>query len=172
MRSARILDDLERIGGSWRHCCLLASRCRFRLGHGGRVVSSKNMPAIPRKCSRSPRNVRRPLTIPNGSSWWTTMSIRPTLKTCCGRFAHAVTRPRTWTFCAILGRRARSESFPPEVRPYGSKVLINACKPHRHLTQFPQSTLLRRSVHDRVVARWPELGFTGTPRKMTAFHDE
>jgi hypothetical protein len=51
-------------------------------------------------------------------------------------------------------------------------VLINACKPHQHLKQFPQSTLLRKSVHDRVRARWQELGFAGTPPKMTAFHPE
>jgi 4-hydroxy-3-polyprenylbenzoate decarboxylase len=59
--------------------------------------------------------------------------------------------------------------FPPEARPYGSKVLINACKPHRHLKEFPQATMLRQSVHDSVRARWTELGFTGTPPKMTAF---
>jgi len=62
--------------------------------------------------------------------------------------------------------------FPPEARPYGAKVLINACKPHQHLSEFPQSTLLRKSVHDRVRARWKELGFAGTPPKMTAFHPE
>ena len=51
--------------------------------------------------------------------------------------------------------------YPPEPRPYGSKVLINACKPHRHIKQFPQATLLRQSVYERVAARWPELGFSG-----------
>ena len=29
--------------------------------------------------------------------------------------------------------------YPPEERPYGSKVLINACKPHRYMKEFPQA---------------------------------
>jgi 4-hydroxy-3-polyprenylbenzoate decarboxylase len=60
--------------------------------------------------------------------------------------------------------------YPPEARPYGSKALINACKPHRHLNQFPKSTALRRSVYDRVAARWTELGFSGAAPKLHAFH--
>jgi 4-hydroxy-3-polyprenylbenzoate decarboxylase len=59
-----------------------------------------------------------------------------------------------------------------EDRPYGSKALINACKPHRYLKQFPPSTLLRRATYERVAARWTELGFTGAPPKLTVFHPE
>jgi 4-hydroxy-3-polyprenylbenzoate decarboxylase len=62
--------------------------------------------------------------------------------------------------------------YPPEARPYGSKVLINACKPHKHIKQFPQATLLRQSVYERVAARWSDLGFEGPPPKPTAFHKE
>jgi 4-hydroxy-3-polyprenylbenzoate decarboxylase len=62
--------------------------------------------------------------------------------------------------------------FPPELRPYGSKVLINACKPHQQLKSFPPSTLLRKSMHDQVRERWSELGFTGSAPKMTVFHPE
>jgi hypothetical protein len=63
--------------------------------------------------------------------------------------------------------------FPPEARPYGAKVLIKStCKPHQHLKHFPQSTLLRKSIHGRVRARWKEQGFTESPPKMTAFHPE
>jgi 3-polyprenyl-4-hydroxybenzoate decarboxylase len=62
--------------------------------------------------------------------------------------------------------------YPPEDRPYGSKVLINACKPHRHLKQFPRSTALRRSVYDRVAGRWSELGFSGAAPRVGSFHAE
>src|SRR5262249_60534026 len=62
--------------------------------------------------------------------------------------------------------------YPPELRPYGSKVLNNACKPHKHIKQFPQATLLRQSVYERTAARWSELGFDGAPPKLTAFHDK
>jgi 4-hydroxy-3-polyprenylbenzoate decarboxylase len=57
-----------------------------------------------------------------------------------------------------------------ELRPYGSKALINACKPHQHLKSFPATTLLRQEVYDRVAARWTELGFSDPPPKLTTFH--
>jgi UbiD family decarboxylase len=59
-----------------------------------------------------------------------------------------------------------------EMRPYGSKVLINACKPHRYLKNFPQPTMLRKSTYDRVRARWSELGFKEPAPKLTTFHAE
>src|SRR5205085_9704453 len=62
--------------------------------------------------------------------------------------------------------------FPPEARPYGSKVLINACKPHRHLQHFPRSTLLRESTYRNVCERWPELGFSESPPKLNVFHPD
>jgi 4-hydroxy-3-polyprenylbenzoate decarboxylase len=62
--------------------------------------------------------------------------------------------------------------FVPEARPYGSKVLINACKPHRYLKQFPETTRLRRSVYRRVAARWTALGLSGNPPTLLDFHDE
>ena len=51
-------------------------------------------------------------------------------------------------------------------------MLINACKPHRYLKQFPPSTLLRREVYERVAARWAELGFSDGPPKINVFHKE
>ena len=60
---------------------------------------------------------------------------------------------------------------PPEDRPYGSKALINACKPHRHLDTFPERTMVRRSVHERVSARWDELGLPGTPPDLVTLPD-
>jgi 3-polyprenyl-4-hydroxybenzoate decarboxylase len=62
--------------------------------------------------------------------------------------------------------------YPAAERPYGSKALINACKPHRNLKDFPKSTLLRKSTYDSVVSRWTELGFETTPPHLTVFHEE
>jgi 3-polyprenyl-4-hydroxybenzoate decarboxylase len=59
-----------------------------------------------------------------------------------------------------------------DLRPYGSKALIDACKPHRYLKDFPQSTLLRQSVYERVRDRWGELGFSGAAPAMQDFHRE
>jgi 3-polyprenyl-4-hydroxybenzoate decarboxylase len=62
--------------------------------------------------------------------------------------------------------------FEMERRPYGSKVLIDACKPHRHLKLFPEPTLLRCGVYERVAARWAEFGFSEPPPKLTTFYKE
>jgi len=45
-----------------------------------------------------------------------------------------------------------------EQRPYGLKALINVCKPHRYIEQFPPPALRRREVCARVAARRAELG--------------
>jgi 4-hydroxy-3-polyprenylbenzoate decarboxylase len=56
-----------------------------------------------------------------------------------------------------------------EARLYSSKVLINACKEHRHLATFPRRMALDRRTWERVAARWSgELGLPGTaPRPWT-----
>jgi len=51
-------------------------------------------------------------------------------------------------------------------------VLINACKPLRHIKHFPAATLLRRGVYERVAARWTELGFAEPPPNLTTFHED
>ncbi len=61
---------------------------------------------------------------------------------------------------------------PPEDRPYGSKALIDACKPHRYLDQFPRATMLRRETYEKVAERWNELGFEGPPPQLRALDDE
>ena len=62
--------------------------------------------------------------------------------------------------------------YPPEARPYGSKVLINACKPHRYMKDFPRSTMLRRKLYDRVTGRWQEFGFTEPAPRLSVFHKD
>ncbi len=56
----------------------------------------------------------------------------------------------------------------PEERPYGSKALINACKPYRHLQAFPKRTALRQSVYEQTLARWDELAI-GVPAPKIDF---
>jgi UbiD family decarboxylase len=58
---------------------------------------------------------------------------------------------------------------PPQKRPYGSKALINACKDHRHLPVFSKRTALRKSVYDKVAARWQEFGLPGQIPSVPAF---
>ena len=61
---------------------------------------------------------------------------------------------------------------PPEIRPYGSKALINACKQPRYLPTFSKRTTLRKDVYDRVAARWSELGLSGQAPSVRAYETE
>lgn len=61
---------------------------------------------------------------------------------------------------------------PPENRPYGSKALINACKEHRYLPVFSKRTALRREMYDKVAAEWKKLGLPGQVPTVRAFEEE
>jgi len=61
---------------------------------------------------------------------------------------------------------------PPERRPYGSKALINACKEHRYLPAFSKRTALRKSVYDRIAARWTALGLPGAVPAVSSFETD
>lgn len=58
---------------------------------------------------------------------------------------------------------------PPEIRPWGSKCLINACKEFKHIKVFSPRNLLKKEMYDQVCARWQELGFDSEPPKIRTF---
>jgi UbiD family decarboxylase len=60
---------------------------------------------------------------------------------------------------------------PPEIRPWGSKALINACMDYKHIKNFSPRTKLDRMTYERVVARWSELGFGGQPPEIKIFEE-
>lgn len=60
---------------------------------------------------------------------------------------------------------------PPEIRPWGSKCLINACMDYRFIDSFAKRSNLSESYYRQVAARWNELGFKGTPPVITNFDD-
>jgi UbiD family decarboxylase len=61
---------------------------------------------------------------------------------------------------------------PAEKRLYGSKAMINACKDFRHMKTFSKRSMLRQSVYDAVAARWKELGLPGTVPTVAAYEPE
>jgi 3-polyprenyl-4-hydroxybenzoate decarboxylase len=61
---------------------------------------------------------------------------------------------------------------PPEIRPWGSKALINACMDYKHIKSFSPRTKLDKKMYDNVVSRWTELGFEGTAPVVTVFEDK
>jgi UbiD family decarboxylase len=60
---------------------------------------------------------------------------------------------------------------PPEIRPWGSKCLINACMDFRYIKSFSNRTKLSKTAYDNVAARWNELGFEGKAPKITVFEE-
>ena len=149
MRSARILDDLERIGVSGRRRGLCASGRGLGLGHGGRLAAA----AIcrPRRAGAGARrrNARRRPTTPSGSSRSTRTSIRPISTKCMWALStrcnparrprhpaqHLVDRPRSQPVSAG-GAALRLE---------GADRRLQAAPA---IKQFPASTLLRRAVYE------------------------
>ena len=61
---------------------------------------------------------------------------------------------------------------PSDERPYGSKALINACKPHRHMHLFQKLTALRRSTYDKAISRWSEYGLPVPAPTIKVFEPE
>jgi len=60
---------------------------------------------------------------------------------------------------------------PPEERPYGSKALINACKEHKYIHVFSRRTLLRESIYRKVRSKWNKFGFDFAPPELTLFEE-
>jgi UbiD family decarboxylase len=58
---------------------------------------------------------------------------------------------------------------PPEIRPWGSKCIINACKEYKYIKTFSRRSLLKKEVYESVCARWSELGFEGEPPRISNF---
>ncbi|MFQ5691942.1 MAG: UbiD family decarboxylase [Nitrospinota bacterium] len=61
---------------------------------------------------------------------------------------------------------------PPEIRPWGSKCLINACMDFKHIKEFARRTKLSKPVYEEVVRRWKELGLEGEAPRIQLFEDE
>jgi 4-hydroxy-3-polyprenylbenzoate decarboxylase len=61
---------------------------------------------------------------------------------------------------------------PPEIRPWGSKALINACMEYKHIKSFSRRTKLSKAAYENVAQRWQELGFSGQAPAMSIFEDE
>ena len=60
---------------------------------------------------------------------------------------------------------------PPEIRPIGSKCLINACMEFRYLNDFAPRSKLSERAYGAAVGRWQELGFEGPPPSLSVFEE-
>jgi UbiD family decarboxylase len=172
MRSARILDDLERIGvpgvlSAYAHpaaasgwgIVVVALQQQYP-GHAAQVL------ALTAQCPAAAYYTKWIIAVDEDVDPTDFNEVLWALSTRCHPAEDIDTLRNTWS------TGLDPSQFESEARPYGSKVLINACKPHRYLKQFPPSTLLRREVYERVAARWAELGFSHAPPKLNVFHKD
>ena len=61
---------------------------------------------------------------------------------------------------------------PPEIRPWGSKCLINACMDYKYIKEFSPRTRLSKPVYEQVARKWNELGFDGDAPDIKIFEDD
>src|SRR5262245_3539725 len=172
MRSARILDDLARIGvpgvvGVYSHPAaasgwgmVIVSLRQQYAGHVAQVL------ALAAQCPAAAYYTKWIIAVDDDVDPTDFNQVMWALSTRCNPSDDLDILRNTWS------TGLDPSQYPPEKRPYGSKVLINACKPHQFIKQFPQATLLRRATYDRVAARWSELDMPGQPPKLSTFHPE
>ena len=172
MRSARIWDNLESLGvpgirGVYAHPAAAS-------GWGMTVVSLKQqyaghvaqVLALAAQCSAAAYYSKWIIAVDEDVDPTNLNDVLWALSTRCNPADSIDILRNTWSTGLDPSQGSR------ELRPYGSKALIDACKPHRYLKEFPQSTLLRQSVYERVRDRWSELGFSGTAPTCNEFHRE
>jgi 4-hydroxy-3-polyprenylbenzoate decarboxylase len=172
MRSARILDDLQRIGvpgvvSAYSHPAaasgwgmVIVSLKQQYAGHAAQVL------ALTAQCPAAAYYTKWVVAVDEDVDPTDFNQVMWALSSRCNPSEDMDFQRNTWS------TGLDPSQYPPEVRPYGSKVLINACKPHRFIKQFPRSTLLREETYKRVAARWSELGFDTPAPKLGAFHED
>jgi UbiD family decarboxylase len=172
MRSARILDDLQGIGvpgivAAYAHPAaasgwgmVIVSLKQQYPGHAAQVL------ALAAQCPAAAYYTKWIVAVDEDVDPTDFDQVMWALSTRCNPSDDIDFLRSTWS------TGLDPSQYPPEARPYGSKALINACKPHRYIKEFPKATLLRREVYERVAARWAEFGFAGEAPRLDVFHDE
>ena len=172
MRSARVWDDLERIGvpgiagvyaqpaaaSGWG--MVVVALKQMYAGHAAQVL------ALTAQCPAAAYYTKWIIAVDEDVDPTDLNQVLWALSTRCHPSEDIDILRNTWS------TGLDPSQYPPEARPYGSKALINACKPHRYLKEFPQRTLLRRAIYERVKARWRELGLEGEAPEIGEFHPE
>ena len=172
MRSARVWDDLQKLGvpgirGVYAHPAaasgwgmLVVSVAQQYAGHVAQVLS------LAGQCPAAAYYTKWIIAVDEDVDPTDLNQVLWALSTRCSPVDDIDIQRNTWSTGLDPSR------VEPELRPYGSKAYINACKPHRHLKSFPKRTLIRRSVYENIAKHWSGLGFSGTAPRLPAFHDE
>jgi UbiD family decarboxylase len=172
MRSARIWDDLEMIGvpgitGVYAHPAaasgwgmVVVSLRQLYAGHVAQVL------ALAAQCPAAAYYTKWVIAVDDDVDPTDFNQVMWALSTRCNPSDDIDLLRKTWSTGLDPSKVVVAE------RPYGSKALIDACKPHRHLDAFPKRTLLRKSMYEQVARRWHELGLDGAPPTLSEFHHD
>jgi 4-hydroxy-3-polyprenylbenzoate decarboxylase len=172
MRSARIWDDLDGIGvpgiaGVYAHPAaasgwglVVVSLRQLYAGHVAQVL------ALAAQCPAAAYYTKWVIAVDDDVDPTDFNQVMWALSTRCNPSDDIDLLRKTWSTGLDPSKVVVAE------RPYGSKALIDACKPHRYLSEFPKRTLLRKPVYESVARRWQELGLDGQPPVLSDFHEE
>lgn len=171
VRSARIMDDLDRIGipgiktvychpaAATGNCLAVVSLKQMYPGHSGQAL------ALTAQCPTATYYTKWIVAVDDDVDptnleevFWA-MSVR------CNPADDLDILRNAMSFRA-------DPSLAPEVKPFGSKVLVNACTPYKYLNKPPIRTALRRSVYEQVKSRWSELGMRTSAPNIDVFSEE
>lgn len=172
MRSAAIWDDLERFGipgikGIYSHPAaasgwgLVAVSIEQRYaGHTAQVLAAAS------QCPAAAYFTKWIITVDEDVDPADMNQVVWAMSTRCNPIDDIDFQRKTWS------TGLDPSQYLNELRPYGSKALIDACKPHRFIKDFPVRTALRESVYKSAASRWQELGLDGDPPQMSSFDGE
>jgi UbiD family decarboxylase len=167
MRSARIMDDLDRMGvpgiravychptAAAGQCLAVVSLKQAYPGHVGQALS------LTAQCPAAAYYTKWIVAVDEDVDPTSLDEVFWAMATRCNPAEDLDILRKAMTFRA-------DPSVPAEDKPFGSKVLVDACTPWKGVGKPPIRTLLRRSVHDRVRERWSELGMRGRPPQLAA----
>ena len=169
MRSARILDDLERIGvpgvvGAYAHPAaasgwgmVVVSMQQQYAGHAAQVLAlDRAMPGRGLLHQMDHRGGRRRRSDRLQRGAVGAVDALPSGRGHRHPAQHLVDRPRSEPV----------RDGAAALRLEGADQRLQAAPAPE---EFPQTTLLRREVYERVAARWAELGFSEPPPRLTTF---
>ncbi len=171
VRSARIMDDLDRIGipgiksvychpaAATGNCMAVVSLKQMYPGHSGQAL------ALTAQCPTATYYTKWIIAVDDDVDPTNLEEVFWSMSTRCNPSDDLDILRNAMSFRA-------DPSLAPEVKPYGSKVLVNACTPYKYLGKPPIRTALRRSVYDRVKGRWSELGMRTRAPDLISFFKE
>jgi UbiD family decarboxylase len=171
MRSARILDDLDRIGipgiqsvychpaAASGNCLVVVAVRQMYPGHSSQAL------ALTAQCPAASYYTKWIMVVDDDVDPTNFDEVVWALSTRCNPSDDLDVLRNTMSFRA-------DPSLAPERKPYGSKVLVNACTPYQYLKSPPVRTRLRRSIYEKVQRRWDELGVPYPPASLTSFAED